>query len=90
MTCGNKLENVSRFIGHSSVSTTETYYWTTELRNIVPTMNIPWLLTAKKKIAYPEDLSSDESDSEENIDGVIETSTVSSTIGSHSALRARS
>jgi len=30
MTCGNKLENVSRFIGHSSVSTTETYYWTTD------------------------------------------------------------
>jgi len=79
MTCGNKLENVSRFIGHSSVSTTETYYWTTELRNIVPTMNIPWLLTAKKKIAYPEDLSSDESDFEENVENV-ETSTVTSVI----------
>jgi hypothetical protein len=79
MTCGNKLENVSRFIGHSSVSTTETYYWTTELKNIVPTMNIPWLLTAKKKIAYPEDLSSDDSDSEENVENV-ETSTVTSVI----------
>jgi hypothetical protein len=40
---GNKLENVSRFIGHSSVSTTEQYYWTSNLSNIVPTMNIPWL-----------------------------------------------
>jgi len=35
---------------------------------------------AKKKIAYPEDLSSDESDVEENIDDAIETSTVTSVI----------
>ncbi len=62
MACGNKLENVSKYMGHSSISTTETYYWTTELRNIVPTMNIPWLVTAKKNYAYPEDLSSDEED----------------------------
>ena len=43
MARGNKLENVSKFMGHSSISTTEQYYWTTELENILPTMNIPWL-----------------------------------------------
>ena len=43
MAQGNKLENVSKFMGHSNISTTEQYYWTTELENIIPTMNIPWL-----------------------------------------------
>lgn len=45
---GNKLENVSKYMGHSSISTTEHYYWTTELQNIIPTMNIPWLNKNKK------------------------------------------
>jgi site-specific recombinase XerD len=43
MARGNKLENVSKFIGHTSIATTEQYYWTTELENIIPTMTIPWL-----------------------------------------------
>lgn len=56
---GNKLENVSKFMGHSSISTTEQYYWTTELENIIPTMNIPWLNGTKKQFAYPENIEDD-------------------------------
>lgn len=51
MAHGNKLENVSRYIGHTSIATTEQYYWTTELENIIPTMSIPWL---KKKDSFEE------------------------------------
>jgi site-specific recombinase XerC len=64
MSQGNKLENVSKFMGHSSISTTEQYYWTTELENIIPTMNIPWLKGSKSvKFVYPEDI--DEKDTED-------------------------
>lgn len=61
MANGNKIENVSKFIGHSSVATTEQYYWTDNLENILPQMNIPWLSSQNKfanRIAYPpeEDL----------------------------------
>jgi hypothetical protein len=59
MAQGNKLENVSKFMGHSSISTTEQYYWTTELENIIPTMSIPWLNNSKKSFAYPEDIDED-------------------------------
>ena len=62
MAQGNKLENVSKFMGHSSISTTEQYYWTTELENIIPTMNIPWLNGSKRGFAYPEDIDKDEDD----------------------------
>jgi len=55
MARGNKLENVSKFMGHSSVSTTEQYYWTTELENIIPTMNIPWLDNAKTISVYSDE-----------------------------------
>lgn len=54
MARGNKLENVSKFIGHTSIATTEQYYWTTELENIIPTMNIPWL---RKKSCDDEKMS---------------------------------
>lgn len=68
MACGNKLENVSKFIGHSHMSTTEKYYYTSELRNIIPTMTIPWL-TRSKQCAYPEDiLEEDESEDQKDID----------------------
>ena len=60
MSQGNKLENVSKFMGHSSIATTEQYYWTTELENIIPIMNIPWLNNCNKNIAYPEDIEDDE------------------------------
>jgi len=59
MAQGNKLENVSKFIGHSSISTTEQYYWTTELENIIPTMNIPWLKESKNSV-YPEDMDEED------------------------------
>lgn len=43
MSMGNDIHNVSKFIGHSSTSTTETYYWTSKITDIVPNMTIPWL-----------------------------------------------
>jgi integrase len=63
MSNGNKLENVSKFMGHSSIATTEQYYWTTELENIIPIMNIPWL-NSYKNCAYPDD-ENDENEEEE-------------------------
>lgn len=69
MHCGNKIENVSKYMGHSSVTTTERYYWTDNVTNIISTMNVPWL---KKKFAMPIGL--EESDNEEDIiDDPIET-----------------
>lgn len=50
MARGNKLENVSKFIGHTSIATTEQYYWTTELENILPIMTIPWLKKSENDI----------------------------------------
>jgi len=64
MATGNKIENVSKFIGHSSVATTEQYYWTDNIQNIIPQMNIPWL-TNKNRIAYPEDISSEDEEIED-------------------------
>jgi integrase len=61
MANGNKIENVSKFIGHSSVATTEQYYWTDNIQNIIPQMNIPWL-TNRNRIAYPEDMSDEDED----------------------------
>lgn len=69
MNCGNKIENVSKYMGHSSVSTTEKYYWTDNVTNIISTMNVPWL---KKKFALPAGL--EESDNEEiEEENIIET-----------------
>jgi site-specific recombinase XerD len=67
MAKGNKLENVSKYMGHSSISTTEHFYWTTELENIIPTMNIPWL-SSSKGIAYPDDIDDDNEIAEESHD----------------------
>lgn len=55
MQYGNKIENVSKYMGHSSVATTEQYYWTPTLKNIIPLMNIPWIASSKQ-IAYPENI----------------------------------
>jgi len=63
MHCGNKIENVSKYMGHSSVTTTEKYYWTDNVTNIVSSMNVPWL---KKKFALPIGL--DDSDSEDDVE----------------------
>jgi hypothetical protein len=66
MSKGNKLENVSKFMGHSSISTTEQYYWTTELENILPTMNIPWLKGSKSfRSAYPDNIEEEEKEYEQ-------------------------
>jgi site-specific recombinase XerD len=43
MSMGNDIHNVSKFLGHSSISTTETYYWTSKITDIIPNMTIPWL-----------------------------------------------
>ena len=43
MQMGNDMYNVSKFIGHSSTATTETYYWTSKISDIIPNMTIPWL-----------------------------------------------
>jgi integrase len=53
MKFGNKIENVSKYMGHSSVSTTEKYYWTDNVTNIVSSMNVPWLT---KRTALPRGL----------------------------------
>ena len=76
MAQGNKLENVSKFIGHSSISTTEQYYWTTELQNIIPTMNIPWLKGTKSvDFTQPEEIK------EEKIENDLSTDLLVSIIG---------
>jgi integrase len=67
MHCGNKIENVSKYMGHSSVSTTEKYYWTDNVTNIVSTMNVPWL---KKKFAMPIGFEEEESDDNNEIEQV--------------------
>jgi hypothetical protein len=83
MAQGNKLENVSKFMGHSSISTTEQYYWTTELENILPTMNIPWLKSSKSvKFAYPDNV--DEIDEIDEID--LSTDLLVSIIGVYHSL----
>lgn len=64
MANGNKIENVSKFIGHSSVATTEQYYWTDNIQNIIPQMNIPWL-TNRNRIAYPENMSDEDEEIED-------------------------
>lgn len=74
MSHGNKIENVSKYIGHSSVSTTEKYYWTDNVSNIIGTMNVPWLKANDKKFAMPVGL--DDNDDEE-IDDFEEDNSIS-------------
>lgn len=76
MHCGNKIENVSKYMGHSSVTTTEKYYWTDNVTNIISSMNVPWL---KKKFAMPIGL--EESDDDEIDEQEIGIETESSTGG---------
>lgn len=53
---GNDIHKVSKFMGHSQTSTTETYYWTSKISDIVTTMEIPWLNQyAKKDNDYDSD-----------------------------------
>ena len=82
---GNKLENVSKYMGHSSISTTEQYYWTTEIQNIIPIMRIPWLSNSGR-VAYPENIDEYEEQKEtENND--LSTDLLVSVIGAyHSVL----
>jgi site-specific recombinase XerD len=61
---GNKLENVSRYMGHSSVTTTEQYYWTSNLSNIVPIMNIPWLKPVSTVVYGDEDYDDNDDNSD--------------------------
>lgn len=86
MAQGNKLENVSKFMGHSSISTTEQYYWTTELENIIPTMSIPWLNNSKKTFAYPEDIDDDEDEKRELDNTDLSTDLLVSVIGVYHSL----
>lgn len=85
MAQGNKLENVSKFMGHSSISTTEQYYWTTELENIIPTMSIPWLNNSKKTFAYPEDIDEEEK-KQEDVNTDLSTDLLVSIIGVYHSL----
>jgi hypothetical protein len=50
MAAGNTLENVSKFIGHKHVTTTEQYYWTDSVQDIAKNMNIAWLNNNKQNI----------------------------------------
>ena len=85
MAQGNKLENVSKFMGHSSISTTEQYYWTTELENIIPTMNIPWLKGSKSvRFAYPDDIDEDKNTEDESVN--LSTDLLVSIIGVYHSL----
>jgi hypothetical protein len=76
MHCGNKIENVSKYMGHSSVTTTEKYYWTDSVTNIVSTMNVPWL---KKKFAMPIGLEEEEVELEN--DEIIEEVEIENSVG---------
>lgn len=64
MSMGNDIHNVSKFLGHSSTSTTETYYWTSKISDIIPNMTIPWL-NRFKTITTQDDDTDDEHDMEQ-------------------------
>jgi integrase len=65
MAQGNKLESVSKFIGHKNTTTTEQYYWTADVSSIIKTMNIPWI---KKTYAMPSSIEDDEPELENRFD----------------------
>lgn len=67
MSQGNKLESVSKFIGHKNVATTEQYYWTADVSTIVKTMNIPWI---KKSYAMPSSIEDESGHSGDDDDGL--------------------
>lgn len=54
---GNDISKVSKFIGHTTSSTTEKYYWTTKQTDIAGMMNIPWL--GQYNIPKPDDVADD-------------------------------
>ena len=57
---GNDIHKVSKFLGHTSTSTTETYYWTSKVSDIVATMNVPWLGQYNVKIEMNEESEEEE------------------------------
>ncbi len=54
---GNTIENVSKFIGHKHISTTEQYYWNDDLTTIIKNMNISWLNTNARNFNPHQPLS---------------------------------
>lgn len=54
---GNTIENVSKFIGHKHISTTEKYYWNDDLTTIIKNMNISWLNTNARNFNPHQPLS---------------------------------
>lgn len=42
---GNTLDNVSKFIGHSSSKVTATHYWTPTQSDLIKNMNMSWLIS---------------------------------------------
>jgi integrase len=44
MSEGNSLENVSKFIGHSSATVTAKHYWVPTQQDLLKNMNMQWLL----------------------------------------------
>jgi integrase len=44
MSEGNSLENVSKFIGHSSAAVTAKHYWVPTQQDLLKNMNMQWLL----------------------------------------------
>ncbi len=45
MSDGNTLDNVAKFIGHSSSAITAKHYWTPTQEDLLKNMNISWMLT---------------------------------------------
>lgn len=69
MDAGNNIETVSKFIGHSSVDTTMTYYWLKNISDLANEINNPFL-----KVVLTEKEQKEEAlDREEMMDKKIDT-----------------
>ena len=66
MSMGNDIHNVSKFLGHSSTSTTEQYYWTSKISDITLNMTIPWL----NKFQTVKESGDDESDDDDDMEQI--------------------
>ena len=55
MDAGNRIEVVSKFMGHSSVDTTMTYYWLKNIEDLSNEINNPFMRTINSTVENDED-----------------------------------
>jgi len=56
MDAGNKLEVVSKFMGHKSVQTTSQHYWLADIEKLCETMNNPFMETSHRDATESKEL----------------------------------